>query len=60
MLQAWSETPLHLLITSQTRDIFTKGFGGVTHMVFEVEPIKKDIEIFVASKIETDSTLEMW
>jgi hypothetical protein len=34
--------------------MFTKGFGGVTHMVFEVELIQKDIEFFVASKIETD------
>ncbi|KAJ7881734.1 ankyrin repeat-containing domain protein [Mycena olivaceomarginata] len=60
MLQAWTDTPLHLLITSQTRDIFTKKFGELAHITLQPNVMGNDIEFFVASQLNTNSNLEMW
>ncbi|KAF8122515.1 ankyrin repeat-containing domain protein [Mycena galopus ATCC 62051] len=60
VLRAWKETPLHLLITSQNRDVFTKGFNGVARIVLDVNVTYKDIEFFVSSELQTSSDLEPW
>ncbi|KAF8146678.1 ankyrin repeat-containing domain protein [Mycena galopus ATCC 62051] len=60
VLRAWKETPLHLLFTSQNRDVFTKGFSGVARIVLDVNVTQKDIEFFVSSELQTNSDLEAW
>ncbi|KAF8128280.1 ankyrin repeat-containing domain protein [Mycena galopus ATCC 62051] len=60
VLRAWKETPLHLLITSQNRDVFTKGFNGVARIMLDVNVTYKDIEFFVSSELQTSSALEPW
>ncbi|KAJ6572126.1 hypothetical protein B0H19DRAFT_1023745 [Mycena capillaripes] len=59
-LRAWTETPLHLLITSQTRSLFTKRFEGVPHVALEFDVPKDDIKLFISSELETNSNLEIW
>ncbi|KAJ7114718.1 ankyrin repeat-containing domain protein [Mycena epipterygia] len=49
-------SPLHLLVTSQPREIFTVPFDGVEHIVLEPDTVHNDIQLFVSS--EVDSKLE--
>jgi hypothetical protein len=60
MLQAWTETPLHLLITSQTRQIFTKAFKPMPHIALEFDVPQEDIKFFIASELETKSNFKFW
>ncbi|KAF8146690.1 ankyrin repeat-containing domain protein [Mycena galopus ATCC 62051] len=60
VLSEWKKTPLHLLITSQHRDIFTKGFGSVAQVVLDVNVTQRDIEFFVSNELQTNSDLEAW
>ncbi|KAJ7871537.1 ankyrin repeat-containing domain protein [Mycena leptocephala] len=60
MLQAWTETPLHLLITSQTRQIFTKAFERMPHIALEFDVPQEDIKFFIASELETKSNFKFW
>lgn len=60
MLQAWTETPLHLLITSQTQNIFTESFKGLTRIVLDVDVTEDDIESFVTNELNTNPDLAMW
>ncbi|KAJ7760101.1 hypothetical protein DFH07DRAFT_771988 [Mycena maculata] len=59
-LRAWTETPLHLLFTSQPRRIFTEGFRGVTRIAleFNTTSTQGDIKLFVASEIQTNPKLK--
>ncbi|KAF7345235.1 HET-domain-containing protein [Mycena sanguinolenta] len=59
-LHAWTETSVHLLITSQAQDLFTKSFRGLTSITLNVEVTKDDMEIFVANKLNTNPDLEIW
>ncbi|KAJ7445585.1 ankyrin repeat-containing domain protein [Mycena latifolia] len=58
-LRGWIETPLHLFITSQPRNIFTVHFRDVTCIVLEAAVIQKDIERFVAAEI-LKPNFEFW
>ncbi|KAF7361006.1 putative Ankyrin repeat and socs box protein [Mycena sanguinolenta] len=60
VLQAWTETPVHLLITSQTRDIFTKSFADINHIMLHSNIMEKDIELFVANELRTNANLKAW
>ncbi|KAF8193134.1 ankyrin repeat-containing domain protein [Mycena galopus ATCC 62051] len=60
VLRAWTETSLHLLITSQTRDVFTKGFNNVARIALDFTVTWNDIEFFVTSELQTNSDLEAW
>ncbi|KAF8184506.1 ankyrin repeat-containing domain protein [Mycena galopus ATCC 62051] len=60
VLRTWQETPLHLLITSQTRDVFTKSFDGVAQIALDLNVTQKDIEVLVFSELQTSSDLEPW
>ncbi|KAJ6476803.1 hypothetical protein C8R45DRAFT_1157839 [Mycena sanguinolenta] len=59
-LKAWAETPLHLCITSQPRDLFTKSFIGVTQIALEANIVNADIKFFVTTELETNPSLEPW
>ncbi|KAF7330705.1 Pfs domain-containing protein [Mycena sanguinolenta] len=59
-LKAWTETPLHLYITSQPRAIFTKGFADVNHIVLYSDTVGQDIKLFVANELHTNTALNAW
>ncbi|KAF8193068.1 hypothetical protein K438DRAFT_1674666, partial [Mycena galopus ATCC 62051] len=59
-LNAWTQTPLHLLITSQPRDIFTKRFKGLNCITLEVNVTQPDIEFFIANELQSNSNLQIW
>ncbi|KAJ6586258.1 hypothetical protein DFH09DRAFT_1028501 [Mycena vulgaris] len=56
-LRKWTQTPVHLLLTSQPRRIFTEGFAGVTCIELEFDLTQGDIRLFVESEIQS---LEPW
>lgn len=59
-LRLWTEARLHILFTSQTRPIFTKGFQGIPqiHLGFELQ--QADIKRFITSELDTKSELAAW
>jgi hypothetical protein len=59
-LRSWTDPLLHLLITSQTRSIFTKGFEGTPRIHLEFELQQADIKLFITSELETNSDLAAW
>jgi hypothetical protein len=59
-LRQWTESPLHLLITSQTRRSFTDAFRGIARVIFQLKDTQKDIRFFIASEIKTKANLELW
>ncbi|KAJ7112585.1 ankyrin repeat-containing domain protein [Mycena epipterygia] len=59
-LRAWSKTPLHLLFTSQTRELFTASFEGVEHVPLELETTQEDIAAFVTSELDSNPNLKHW
>ncbi|KAJ7112578.1 hypothetical protein C8R44DRAFT_882341 [Mycena epipterygia] len=61
LLRGWSsKTPLHLLFTSQTREMFTASFEGVEHVSLELETTQEDIASFVTSELESNPNLKHW
>ncbi|KAF7341267.1 HET-domain-containing protein [Mycena venus] len=60
MLRLWTETPLHLLITSQTRSVFTKAFKGIPQIPLGFKLQQADIERFITSELSTKSELAAW
>ncbi|KAF7341271.1 Pfs domain-containing protein [Mycena venus] len=60
MLRPWMETQLHLLVTSQTRSIFTEGFEGTPQIRLEFELQQADIKRFIGSELDTNSDLAAW
>ncbi|KAJ6548674.1 hypothetical protein B0H19DRAFT_1379043 [Mycena capillaripes] len=59
-LRTWSPTSLHLLITNQPRQIFTKALDGVSRVALEFNVTQDDIRLFVASELETNPELDLW
>ncbi|KAJ7112592.1 hypothetical protein C8R44DRAFT_985049 [Mycena epipterygia] len=59
-LRAWSKTPLHLLFTSQTREMFTASFEGLEHVPLELETTQEDIATFVTKELESNPNLKHW
>ncbi|KAJ7112597.1 hypothetical protein C8R44DRAFT_882361 [Mycena epipterygia] len=60
LIRAWSKTPLHLLFTSQTRELFTASFEGVEHVSLELKTTQADIAAFVTSELESNFKLKRW
>ncbi|KAJ6586288.1 hypothetical protein DFH09DRAFT_254907 [Mycena vulgaris] len=56
-LRKWTQTPLHLLLTSQPRRIFTEAFTDVTCIELESDFTQEDIRLFVDSELQH---LEPW
>jgi hypothetical protein len=59
-LRKWSETPLHLLMGSQTRQSFTKAFKGTPRIDVNFDVTQEDIKLFVADEIRSKSQLKIW
>ncbi|KAJ7824221.1 hypothetical protein B0H14DRAFT_2597357 [Mycena olivaceomarginata] len=57
-LQRWTNSRLHLLLTSQPRDIFTAAFVAVPQVALEFEVTKGDIRVFVSSELQSNPDLE--
>ncbi|KAJ6586273.1 ankyrin repeat-containing domain protein [Mycena vulgaris] len=55
--QKWTQTPLHLLFTSQPRRIFTEAFDDVACIKLESDLTQEDIRLFVESELQR---LEPW
>ncbi|KAJ7245617.1 ankyrin repeat-containing domain protein [Mycena haematopus] len=55
-----TRTMLHLLITSQTRDIFTKSFREMNHITLEPNIMQEDIKCFVTRELQMNPKLEAW
>ncbi|KAJ7285924.1 ankyrin repeat-containing domain protein [Mycena rebaudengoi] len=55
-LQKWTEAPLHLLFTSQPRDVFLNGFKDVTCVYVESHVMQKDIRLFVEAELRKMKT----
>ncbi|KAJ7114064.1 ankyrin repeat-containing domain protein [Mycena epipterygia] len=60
MLQSWTQIPLHLLITSQPRNIFTDSFKGIPCITLGSELVQEDIERFIASELRNNLNLKLW
>ncbi|KAJ7469650.1 ankyrin repeat-containing domain protein [Mycena latifolia] len=58
-LRGWTQTPLHLLVTSQPRNIFTEHFWDVTRIVLEADVTEKDIRLFVSAELQKPK-LRVW
>ncbi|KAJ7286591.1 hypothetical protein C8J57DRAFT_1664820 [Mycena rebaudengoi] len=52
-LRTRTENSLHLLFTSQPREIFTASFKGVEQIVLEPEATQKDIKHFVSDEVRS-------
>ncbi|KAJ7279596.1 hypothetical protein C8J57DRAFT_1221250 [Mycena rebaudengoi] len=51
-LRMRTESSLHLLLTSQPREIFTASFKGVEQLALEPEKTQKDIKHFVSDEVQ--------
>ncbi|KAF7349466.1 HET-domain-containing protein [Mycena sanguinolenta] len=61
VIKTWTETPLHLMITSQTRDIFSESFTGMSHITLKANAMQKeDIKYFVTKELQTNEKLIIW
>ncbi|KAJ7112573.1 ankyrin repeat-containing domain protein [Mycena epipterygia] len=61
LLRGWSsKTPLHLLFTSQTREMFTASFEGMEHVALELKTTQADIAAFVTSELKSNFKLKRW
>ncbi|KAJ7127859.1 ankyrin repeat-containing domain protein, partial [Mycena epipterygia] len=61
MLRSWTQSPLHLLITSQPRSIFTENFSGITCVFLASEVTEEDISSFVDDELRSDRyKLKTW
>ncbi|KAJ7102707.1 ankyrin repeat-containing domain protein [Mycena epipterygia] len=60
MLRSWTQTPLHLLITSQPRGIFTDNFGTMTCVSPTSEVTEEDIRSFVKEGLQSNPKLKTW
>ncbi|KAJ6586276.1 ectomycorrhiza-induced ankyrin-domain/NACHT-domain-containing protein [Mycena vulgaris] len=56
-LRRWTQTPLHLLLTSQPRRIFMEAFADVTCIELDSDLTQEDIRHFVESELQR---LEPW
>ncbi|KAJ6506123.1 hypothetical protein DFH09DRAFT_1200316, partial [Mycena vulgaris] len=59
-LRAWSQSPLHLLITSQARDMFTDCFQNLPYIFLQPDVIQQDIQLFVSSEIHENRRFTRW
>ncbi|KAJ6555614.1 ankyrin repeat-containing domain protein [Mycena vulgaris] len=58
-LRDQTDSPLHLLFTSQSREMFTAAFKDIPHIVLDLKTTAEDIERFVASELRS-KRLKHW
>jgi hypothetical protein len=59
-LRAWNQSPLHLFVTSQSRDMFTSCFENVPCIFLDREAILEDIKLFVSNEIKENRRFHRW
>ncbi|KAJ7187375.1 hypothetical protein C8R46DRAFT_1184977 [Mycena filopes] len=59
-LRSWTESPLHLLITSQRRTRFTHEFAGLSRVVLESQLIGHDIKAVISHEIQQNHSFQIW
>ncbi|KAJ7080225.1 ankyrin repeat-containing domain protein [Mycena epipterygia] len=57
-LRGWTNSPLHLLFTSQPRQRFTEGLGAVTVVFLELQTTESDITLFVSHELRSKRYLQ--
>ncbi|KAF7341405.1 HET-domain-containing protein [Mycena venus] len=57
-LQRWTDSRLHLLLTSQPHEIFTAAFVDMSQVALKFETTKSDIRVFVSSQLRSNTNLE--
>ncbi|KAJ7047048.1 hypothetical protein C8F04DRAFT_1227162, partial [Mycena alexandri] len=60
-LRTWAaETPVHVFITSQPRQIFADGFIDVACIPLEYNTTQEDIRFFICNELESNPKLKIW
>ncbi|KAJ7773701.1 hypothetical protein DFH07DRAFT_711731, partial [Mycena maculata] len=57
-LRAWTKRPLHVLLTSQPCEIFTKTFDNMPYVALEFDTTHHDINLFVVDELRSNPNLE--
>ena len=60
---AWSGIHLHVLVTSQTRNIFTKNFTSLERcykIIIEEATTLDDIKLYLSDELASNSGLDIW
>ncbi|KAJ6539726.1 hypothetical protein B0H19DRAFT_370913 [Mycena capillaripes] len=57
-LRGWTKSQLHILFTSQPREIFTTAFEGVMLVSLQFSITQSDIRLFVSSELRSNLDLE--
>ncbi|KAJ7445595.1 ankyrin repeat-containing domain protein [Mycena latifolia] len=60
VLRDWTRTPLHLLITSQPRSVFTEHFQDFPCIELQYDVTQEDIKLFVSSELHAKRSLNPW
>ncbi|KAJ7473698.1 hypothetical protein B0H11DRAFT_1866618 [Mycena galericulata] len=60
MLLHWTDSPLHLLITSQPRAIFTEKFTAIPYIFLESDITQHDIKLFITTELRENRKLKIW
>ncbi|KAJ7759431.1 ankyrin repeat-containing domain protein [Mycena maculata] len=58
-LREWTETPLHILFTSQPRQMFTERFAGITRIALAFDITEEDIRFFITEEIRANPKLKI-
>ncbi|KAJ7118134.1 hypothetical protein C8R44DRAFT_673631, partial [Mycena epipterygia] len=56
----WSQSPMHLLITSQPRTVFTDGFKDMRCISLGSDITTQDIKLFVDSEFRSNRKIKTW
>ncbi|KAJ7220268.1 hypothetical protein GGX14DRAFT_342791, partial [Mycena pura] len=59
-LRRWTTTPLHLLVTSQPREVLAAPFDGVAYVFLESNTTHSDINLFVSAELRSRTSLKHW
>lgn len=57
-LRDWTNSPLHMLVTSQPRKIFAEAFAGLSHVFLDLQNTQSDIRLFVYHELRSNRSLE--
>ncbi|KAJ7114802.1 hypothetical protein C8R44DRAFT_709937 [Mycena epipterygia] len=57
-LRGWTKNPLHLLVTSQPREIFTVALGCLPHVSLGLRTTQNDIRLFVSHELRSKRWLQ--
>ncbi|KAJ7628731.1 ankyrin repeat-containing domain protein [Roridomyces roridus] len=59
-LRKWTDTPLHLMLTSQPRQALVENIVDMPLVQLEADVVQADIAFFLTSELGTKSNLKIW